>query len=66
MRIHAGVALANMARKARGGGKTIQAKSGLKAKYSPFVKQASKSRVKTLASDHQTFSSLTLQLKKEP
>ncbi len=55
-----------MARKARGGGKTIQAKSGLKAKYSPFVKQASKSRVKTLASDHQTFSSLTLQLKKEP
>ena len=63
---HAGVALTNTARKATREGKTIKAKPGLKAEYSPLIKQASKSHVKTLASDHQTLSSLTLQLKKEP
>ena len=63
---HAGVALTNTTRKARGEGKAIKAKFGLNAKYSSFVKQASKSRVKTLASDHQTLSSLILKLKKEP
>ena len=55
---HAGVALTNTAREATGEGRAIKAKPGLKAEYSPLIKQASKLRVKTLANDHQTLSSL--------
>lgn len=51
---HAGVALTNVARAATGHGQPITAKPGLKADYSPLIKLASKSRIKTLASDHQT------------
>ena len=55
-------------RPARPGAKAKQSRrnSDSRPKYSPLTKQASKSHVKTLANDHQTFSSLTLQLKKEP
>jgi ATP-dependent exoDNAse (exonuclease V) alpha subunit len=62
---HAGVALTNLSRQATGEGKQITAKPGLKEEYSPLIAQASKSHVKTLASDQDTRPEATLILKRE-
>ena len=46
-------------------GQQLKAKPGLQEKYSPLITQATKSNVKTLATDHQQTPDLTLKLEPE-
>ena len=59
---HAGVALTNLAREATGNGPKMIAKPGLQEEYSPLAKQATTSRAKTLATDHDQRHDLTITL----